>query len=70
MTPTEVVVASTANAAAALRRQERLGAIEVGMQADLVVLDVPNHERWIYEAGRNCVRMVLKAGRLVHDVGR
>jgi imidazolonepropionase len=65
MTPTEVVVAATANAAAAINRQDRLGAIEVGRHADLVILDVPNHERWLYEQGRNCVRTVIKAGRVV-----
>jgi imidazolonepropionase len=62
MTPTEVVVAATANAAAALNRQDRLGAIQTGMQADLVILDVPNHNRWLYEPGRCCVRTVIKAG--------
>ncbi|UCE61064.1 MAG: imidazolonepropionase [Phycisphaerales bacterium] len=65
MTPAEVLVASTANAAAVLARHERVGAIQVRMQADLVVLDVPNHERWMYEPGRNCVRTVLKKGQLV-----
>ena len=65
MTPIEVVVAATANAAAAVNRQDRLGGIRVGMQADLVILDVPTVERWLYEPGRNCVRTVLKAGRAV-----
>jgi imidazolonepropionase len=63
MTPIEVVVAATANAAAALNRQNRLGTMQVGMQADLLVLDVPTVERWMYEPGRNCVRTVVKAGR-------
>ncbi len=65
MTPTEVLVAVTANAAAALRRQDRLGAMVVGHQADLVVLDVPNHARWMYEPGRSCVRAVIRRGRVV-----
>jgi imidazolonepropionase len=65
MTPAEVLTAATANAAAAIGRADRLGAIEVGTQADLLVLDVPNLERWIYEPGRNCVRSVIRAGRLV-----
>jgi len=65
MTPMEVVVAATANAAAAVNRQDRLGGIRVGMQADLVILDVPTVERCLYEPGRNCVRTVLKAGRAV-----
>ena len=64
LTPTEALVAATANAAAALRRQDRLGAIAPGMQADLVVLDVPDHERWLYEFGRNCVAAVIKKGRV------
>ncbi len=67
MTPTEVLIAATANAAAALLRQDRLGAIAVGMQADLCVLDVPNHERMMYEPGRNCVTTVIKAGKVVHQ---
>ncbi len=65
MTPTESIVAVTANAAAAVDRQDCVGSIEVGMQADLVVLDVPNHRRLVYEPGRNCVRTVLKRGVVV-----
>lgn len=65
MTPTEAVVAATANAAAAIDRQGRLGAIAVGMQADLLVLDVPNHRRLLYEVGRNCTRSVIKKGSVV-----
>lgn len=64
MTPTEALVACTANAAAALNRHDRLGAIQVGMQADLVLLDVPTHLRLPYEPGRNIVRMIWKNGRL------
>jgi imidazolonepropionase len=65
MTPTESVIAATANAAAAIDRHDRLGAIEVGMQADLIILDVPNHERFLYEIGRSCIRSVIKCGRVV-----
>ncbi len=65
ITPTEAASAATANAAAALNRQDRLGAIAVGMQADLVVLDVPTIDGWLYEPGRNCVRTILKQGRPV-----
>lgn len=65
LTPTEVVVAATANAAAALNRHDRLGAIAVGMQADLIVLDVPTHVRWLYEPGRDAVRHVIKVGQLL-----
>ena len=68
MTPTEVIVAATANAAAALDRHDRIGAIQVGMQADLTVLNVPNHARWMYEPGRNCVQTVIKKGCVVASI--
>lgn len=67
MTPTEILVAVTANAAAAIARQDALGAIAEGHQADLLLLDVPSHERMIYEMGRNCVAHVIKAGEIVHS---
>jgi len=69
MTPTEALVAATANAAAAIDRHDRCGAIAVGLQADLVVLDVPNHLRLCYELGRNCTRAVVKAGTVVDQRG-
>ncbi len=68
MTPTEVIAATTANAAAAINRQNRIGAIQVGMQADLIILDVSNYARWLYEPGRNCVTTVLKRGEIVSEM--
>lgn len=65
MTPLECLVACTANAAAALRRADRLGAIAVGFQADLLILDIPNVNRWAYQVGVNPVSKVIKAGRVV-----
>jgi len=65
MTPAEALTAATANAAVALARQHRLGAIHPGHQADLLILDVPNLEQWPYHVGRNCVRTVVKRGRVV-----
>lgn len=66
LTPDEVLVAATANAAAALDVHDATGAIAVGFAADLVVLDVPSWERALYEPGREHVRTVIKAGRVVH----
>ncbi|HPF39136.1 MAG TPA: imidazolonepropionase [Phycisphaerae bacterium] len=67
MTPLESLVACTANAAAALRRADRLGAIAIGHQADLVILETPNVNRWAYNVGVNPVAKVIKAGRVVVD---
>ena len=67
MTPLECLVACTANAAAAIRRADRLGAIAVGHQADLLILDIPNVNRWVYQVGVNPVYKVIKAGCVVVD---
>jgi imidazolonepropionase len=63
----EALCAATLNAAASLGRAERLGSIEPGKQADLVLLDVPGHRHLCYELGRNPVRAVWKRGELVYD---
>lgn len=65
MTPLESLVACTANAAAALDRADRLGAIAEGHLADLLILDVPDVSRWVYQVGVNPVRTVFKRGRVV-----
>ncbi len=70
VTPSEALVGATSTAAAALRRQKRLGRIEAGMDADLVVLDVPSVDEWLSEVGRASVRTVLKRGRVVHESSR
>ena len=67
MTPMEVLVACTANAAAALDLHHSTGAIAAGFDADLVVLDVPNLDRRFYAPGRSHVRAVIKGGQVVHE---
>ena len=64
--PTEVLVACTANAAAALDVHKRVGAIAIGFDADLVVLDAPSLDAWFYTPGRPHVRTVIKAGRVAY----
>ncbi|MEW6338388.1 MAG: imidazolonepropionase [Acidobacteriota bacterium] len=61
----EALTAATLNAAAALGRAGRLGSIEVGKQADLVVLDAPCARHLVYHFGVNLVMHVVKAGRIV-----
>ncbi len=64
MTAGEALTAATLNAAASLDRAHRIGTLEVGKDADFVVLDVPNHRHLVYEHGRNAVRAVVKKGRV------
>ncbi len=66
MPPVEVLSAVTANAAAAIDLHGRLGAIEKGYDADLVILDAPTLDEWFYTPGRNRVKAVIKHGEVVY----
>jgi imidazolonepropionase len=66
MLPAEVITALTLNAAAAIRRADRLGSLEVGKQADLVICDVPNYRHLFYHFGVNHVWRVIKCGQVVY----
>ncbi|QDR79974.1 imidazolonepropionase [Sporomusa termitida] len=64
MTPAEVVTALTINGAAAVNRADRVGSLEVGKQADAVILEYPSHLFLVYHAGMNLVDKVIKQGQL------
>lgn len=64
--PAEALAALTLNAAAAVGRSDRLGSIEVGKQADLVICDVPDYRHLFYHYGVSHVGRVIKRGRVVY----
>jgi imidazolonepropionase len=66
MLPSQVVAALTIHAAAALARDARLGSLEVGKQADLVICNVPDYRLLFYHFGVNHVRQVIKRGQVVY----
>jgi len=66
MTPAEALSAATINAAYSLDRGHRLGSLEVGKQADVVIFDCSDYREIPYFFGVNHVRMVIKRGRLVY----
>jgi imidazolonepropionase len=66
MLPAEVVTALTLNAAAALGRADRVGSLEVGKQADLVIWDVPDYRQLFYHFGVSHAWRVVKRGRVVY----
>jgi len=65
MLPEEAITASTINAAYALGIGDRVGSIEVGKDADLVLYDVPNIYHIPYRFGVNNACLVMKKGRVV-----
>lgn len=69
MTMEEVITATTLNAAYAINRGHKIGSIEVGKKADIVILNVENYRQLQYFYGMNHVHSVLKDGVLVVDGG-
>ena len=63
----EGIAASTINAAHALGLGDRIGSLEPGKQADLLVLDADDPRDLAYRFGQNLVRTVVKRGRVVVD---
>ena len=66
MTPAEAITASTINGACALRRADRIGSLEAGKQADLIVLDVDDYREIPYYFAVNHCVMTVKRGRIVY----
>jgi imidazolonepropionase len=67
MTPAEAVTAATVNAAYSLNRGERLGSLEQGKQADIVIFDCPDYRQIPYFFGVNHVSTVIKRGGVVAE---
>jgi imidazolonepropionase len=65
LTPKEALVAATLNSACAIGMGKRLGTLEKGKSADLVVWDTPNLNRLVYRFGSNLALAVYKRGQKV-----
>ncbi|MBN1859915.1 MAG: imidazolonepropionase [Candidatus Thermoplasmatota archaeon] len=65
MTPAEAITAATFNAACAIGMNNRVGSLEKGKQADIIILDCPNHRFLPYHFGINLVETVIKKGKIV-----
>ena len=70
MTPLEALQGTTINAAKALRKNDRLGSIEKGKQADLVLWDINTPAELSYRIAGNPCYMVIKNGEVIlsHEV--
>lgn len=65
MSPAEAINATTINAAHAICKSKEIGSLEIGKKADVIILDIPNHEQLPYWFGHNLVEMVIKNGKIV-----
>jgi imidazolonepropionase len=62
LTPAEAFNASTINAAHAICLGHRVGSLEAGKQADVLIIDADDYRHLAYEFGGNLVQTVIKRG--------
>ncbi len=65
LTPQEAIVAATVNAAHALGRGKRTGALVEGRRADVIILDTDDERELAYRLGSRLVRAVYANGQRV-----
>jgi len=65
--PKEVIQATTIHAARSMGREKEIGSLEVGKQADLLVLDIPNYRYLPYHFGVDHVETVIKKGEIIYQ---
>jgi imidazolonepropionase len=63
LTPAQAIAAATINAAAAINCANQIGSLELGKQADLIILDIPDYRHLGYRFGTNLVKTVIKKGQ-------
>jgi len=66
MTAAEAISAATINGACAVRRSDRIGSLEYGKQADVILLAISDYREIPYHFGVNLVDAVLRSGQVVY----
>jgi imidazolonepropionase len=69
MTPEEAVSAATINGAHALRCAGRIGSLEPGKLADLLILNISDYRELAHHFGTNLVQSTMKRGQLIYEEG-
>jgi len=67
MIPKEVIQATTLHAAKSMGREKEIGSLEVGKQADILLLDIPNYRYLPYHFGVDHTGYVIKRGKIVYQ---
>ncbi|MBI4673139.1 MAG: imidazolonepropionase [Chloroflexi bacterium] len=65
LTTAEALVAATLNAAYAAGVGERVGSLQAGKLADVLIANVPDYRYLAYRYGTNPIRTVVKRGKIV-----
>ncbi len=69
MTLEEAIAAATINGAHAVGRAERVGSLEAGKLANLVMLNIPDYRDLARHFGVNLVHMTMKRGDFIYKEG-
>jgi imidazolonepropionase len=66
----DAIIGATTMGARALDLHHRIGSIEPGKQADIVILNVDNYKKIPYQFGEDIVRYTIKKGRILYGENR
>jgi imidazolonepropionase len=70
LTPAQAIAAATINSAQAIGQADVVGSLEVGKQADMLILSVNDYRQVGYRYGTNLVKQIIKRGQVYSvDVG-
>ncbi|MCD4818815.1 MAG: imidazolonepropionase [Candidatus Cloacimonetes bacterium] len=67
MTVAESITASTINAARSLNLADKVGSIEEGKHADILIMNMPSYKYLPYHFGSNNVETVIKNGKVIYE---
>jgi len=67
MIPKEVIQATTIHAAKSMGREKEIGSLDVGKQADILLLDIPSYRYLPYHFGVDHTEYVIKRGKIVYQ---
>jgi len=67
MLPIEALASATINAAYACDLGNKVGSLEVGKKADILIVSAPNHNYIPYHYGVNLTDTVIKNGKVVYS---
>jgi imidazolonepropionase len=66
MVPREVIQGTTIHAARSMGREQEIGSLEAGKQADILLLAIPNYRYLPYHFGVDHVEKVIKKGKIAY----
>jgi imidazolonepropionase len=68
MSAEEIINAATINAAYAIFSQDKIGSLEPGKQADILIFDFPSYKDLIYNFANNRLETVIKKGYTAYNL--